>query len=61
MAAGSPGFHSDLEILYNALKGNIEILRSLRANGFKPSLYFIIQKILGKLKQLNTSRLKNER
>ncbi|MDA9040161.1 glycosyltransferase [Gammaproteobacteria bacterium] len=47
--------------IINILKGNIEILISLRANGFKPSLYFIIQKILGKLKQLNTSRLKNER
>ncbi|MDA7709904.1 glycosyltransferase, partial [Gammaproteobacteria bacterium] len=47
--------------IINILKGNIEILISLRVNGLKPGLYFIIQKILGKLKQLKISRLKNER
>lgn len=40
----------------NIIKGNIEIFKSLRANGLNPSLSFIIKKILLKMKQLNISK-----
>ena len=41
----------------NIIKGNIEIFKSLRANGLNPGLSFIIKKILLKMKQLNISNL----
>ena len=41
----------------NIIKGNIEIFKSLQANGLSPGLSFIIKKILLKLKQLNISKL----
>lgn len=40
----------------NIIKGNIEIFKSLRANGLNPGLSFIIKKILLKMKQLNISK-----
>ena len=40
----------------NIIKGNIEIFKSLRANGLNPGLSFIIRKILLKMKQLNISK-----
>ena len=43
--------------LTNIIKGNIEIFKSLQANGLSPGLSFIIKKILLKLKQLNISKL----
>ena len=40
----------------NIIKGNIEIFKSLRANGLNPGFSFIIKKILLKIKQLNISK-----
>ena len=40
----------------NIIKGNIEIFKSLRANGLNPGLSFIIRKILLKMKQLNINK-----
>tara|TARA_B100000768_G_scaffold171804_1_gene179437 strand:- start:155 stop:910 length:756 start_codon:yes stop_codon:yes gene_type:complete len=40
----------------NIIKGNIEIFKSLRANGLNPGPSFIIKKILLKMKQLNISK-----
>jgi glycosyltransferase len=40
----------------NIIKGNIEIFKSLRANGLNPGLSFIIRKTLLKMKQLNINK-----